>query len=49
MGESTSAVRQRRIEQAPGAIGGALRDCELGTPVAIEATGSLNKSADGRA
>src|SRR6266446_2299224 len=36
----TSVARQRRIEHAPGAICGALRDCEPGTPVAVEATGN---------
>ena len=38
--QQTSVARQRRIEHAPGAICGALRDCEPGTPVAIEATGN---------
>lgn len=38
--QQTSVARQRRIEHAPGAICGALRDCEPGTPVAVEATGN---------
>jgi transposase len=38
--QQTCVARQRRIEHAPGAICGALRDCEPGTPVAIEATGN---------
>lgn len=36
----TQAARPCRIEPAPGAIRQALRDCEPGTPVAVEATGN---------
>jgi len=36
----TQVARQRRIEHEPHAICAALRDCEAGTPVAVEATGN---------
>ena len=36
----TAVARQRRIDHAPGAIRAALRDCQPGTPVAVEATGN---------
>jgi len=36
----TSVARQRRIDHAPGAIRHALRDCQAGTAVAVEATGN---------
>jgi len=35
---NTGKTRQYRLEHAPGAIRQALRDCQPGTPVAIEAT-----------
>ncbi len=38
--QQTSVARQRRIEHAPGAICAALRECEPGTAVAVEATGN---------
>jgi transposase len=38
--QQTSVARQRRIEHAPGAIRQALRACEAGTAVAVEATGN---------
>jgi hypothetical protein len=36
----TEAVRQYRIEHAPGAIRAALRECATGAAVAVEATGN---------
>jgi transposase len=36
----TQVARQCRIEHAPGAIRHALRDCQVGTAVAVEATGN---------
>ena len=36
----SQVARQCRIEHAPGAIRAALRDCEAGTPVAVEAMGN---------
>ena len=36
----TGKVRQQRIEHRKGAIGEVLKDCERGTPVAVEATGN---------